>query len=90
MYRLTDEVPPSLYILSLLVVFPQIAQSFLLGCLCFVQHAEDLLKEHTRKLVEENIASALSIVKSRARAVYDLYFFAQSLFVAMFECQKKK
>lgn len=33
------------------------------------EHAEDLLKEHTRKLVEENIASALSIVKSRARAV---------------------
>ncbi|XP_024019050.1 protein TIC110, chloroplastic [Morus notabilis] len=33
------------------------------------EHAEDLLKEHTRKLVEENISSALSIVKSRARAV---------------------
>ncbi|KAF3454828.1 hypothetical protein FNV43_RR05276 [Rhamnella rubrinervis] len=33
------------------------------------QHAEELFKEHTRKLVEENISAALSILKSRTRAV---------------------
>ncbi|KAK9271698.1 hypothetical protein L1049_002061 [Liquidambar formosana] len=31
--------------------------------------AEDLFKEHTRKLVEENITTAVSILKSRTRAV---------------------
>ncbi|KAK9273053.1 hypothetical protein L1049_017860 [Liquidambar formosana] len=31
--------------------------------------AEDLFKEHTRKLVEENITTALNILKSRTRAV---------------------
>ncbi|KAJ0007478.1 hypothetical protein Pint_30706 [Pistacia integerrima] len=31
--------------------------------------AEDLFREHTRKLVEENIVAALNILKSRARTV---------------------
>lgn len=31
--------------------------------------AEDLFREHTRKLVEQNIVTALSILKSRTRAV---------------------
>jgi hypothetical protein len=30
--------------------------------------AEDLFREHTRKVVVENISSALSILKSRTRA----------------------
>lgn len=34
-----------------------------------------MFKEHTRKLVEENISTALSILKSRTRAVYDYYSF---------------
>ncbi|XP_050368674.1 protein TIC110, chloroplastic [Argentina anserina] len=33
------------------------------------ENAADLFKEHTRKLAEENISSALSILKSRARTV---------------------
>ncbi|XP_048324004.2 protein TIC110, chloroplastic [Ziziphus jujuba] len=33
------------------------------------EHAEELFKEHTRKLVEENISAALRILKSRTRAV---------------------
>ncbi|XAR58858.1 hypothetical protein NMG60_11014424 [Bertholletia excelsa] len=31
--------------------------------------AEDMFREHTRKLVEENISAAVNILKSRARAV---------------------
>ncbi|PON66189.1 Protein TIC [Trema orientale] len=33
-----------------------------------MQHAGDLFREHTRKLTEANISSALSILKSRTRA----------------------
>ncbi|XP_052194994.1 protein TIC110, chloroplastic [Diospyros lotus] len=33
--------------------------------------AEEMFREHARKLVEENISTALGIVKSRARAVRD-------------------
>ncbi|KAJ0075872.1 hypothetical protein Patl1_35086 [Pistacia atlantica] len=36
--------------------------------------AEDLFREHTRKLVEENIVVALNILKSRARTVYDYFY----------------
>lgn len=40
-----------------------------LSCLLSDELAEDMFKEHTRKLVEENISTALSILKSRTRAV---------------------
>lgn len=38
----------------------------------YLQLAEKMLMEHTRKLVEEHISNALSILKSKTRAVYDM------------------
>lgn len=34
------------------------------------QFAEGMFREHTRKLVEENISRAVTILKSRTRAPY--------------------
>lgn len=39
----------------------------------FLQLAEELFREHIRKLVEESISSALAILKSRTRTVYELF-----------------
>ena len=40
-----------------------------------LQLAEDMFKELTRKLVEENISTALNILKSRTRASYVFFPF---------------
>lgn len=49
-----------------------------------MQLAEEMLKEQTRKLVEENISTALNIVKSRTRAAYVL--FPSLIFVKQRAC----
>ena len=43
-----------------------------------MQLAEDTFREHTRKLVEDNISKALSLLKSRTRSVYDYNFLIRA------------
>lgn len=43
------------------------------GMLYFLQLAEDLFRQQTRKLIEENISAALDVLKSRTKAAYDQY-----------------
>lgn len=45
-----------------------------------LQLAEDMFKELTRNLVEENITTALNVLKSRTRAAY-VFFFPPILLV---------
>ena len=70
-YRLSDKVPSQLLIDGPFVFWFLICS--LCGMLCFWQLAEDLFREHTRKLIEENISAALERLKSRTRTVYDPY-----------------
>lgn len=49
----------------------------------FLQIAGEMFREHTRKLVEENISSALLILKSHTHATYacslcDITFFSST------------
>ena len=37
----------------------------------FFQIAADMFKEHAKKLIQENISSALDILKSRNKATYE-------------------
>lgn len=68
-YKLSDEVTSSHFFYWFMV-------GTLHGMLCFVQLAEDLFRQQTRKLFEENISAALDVLKSRTRAVYDYYHSA--------------
>jgi hypothetical protein len=44
----------------------------------FSQIAADMFKEHAKKLIQENISSALDILKSRNKATYEEFFLATS------------
>lgn len=44
----------------------------------FLQVAADMFKEHAKKLIQENISSALSILKSNTSAAYEAYLSAKT------------
>ncbi|KAF4351272.1 hypothetical protein F8388_019660 [Cannabis sativa] len=45
------------------------------------EHVADLFREHTRKLIEKHISSALTLLKSKTRATYTLYFTHNCLYI---------
>ncbi|KAF4394803.1 hypothetical protein F8388_015709 [Cannabis sativa] len=45
------------------------------------EHVADLFMDHTRKLIEKHISSALTLLKSKTRATYTLYFTHNCLYI---------